>query len=208
MRAREPDRTGFVERDGVRVAWELFDRDLPPGAPTVFLLPTWAIVHSRFWKGQVPFLARFFRVLTLDNRGNGRSDRPTDPAQVTAAETIADCVAAMDATDTRRAVIVGLSMGGAFALRLAALYPERVAGAIFVGPAVAGFGDPSEEDDGIDFDLPDPVDEGWQRRTRVSWNVTGAGSPSSSSARSSPSRTRRSRSTTACGGRSRLGPRR
>jgi two-component system cell cycle sensor histidine kinase/response regulator CckA len=45
MRAREPDRTGFIDRDGVKVAWELFDRDLPAGAPTVFLLPTWAIVR-------------------------------------------------------------------------------------------------------------------------------------------------------------------
>src|SRR5882762_7191462 len=117
MRAREPDRTGFVDRDGVKVAWELFDRDLPAGAPTVFLLPTWAIIHSRFWKGQIPDLARRYRVLTLDNRGNGRSDRPAELEQLTLAQTIADCIAAMDATDTAAAVIVGLSMGGAFGLR-------------------------------------------------------------------------------------------
>ena len=66
MRAREPDRSGFVERDGVKVGWELFDRDLPADAPSVFLLPTWAIVHSRFWKGQVPDLARRYRVLTME----------------------------------------------------------------------------------------------------------------------------------------------
>src|SRR3979409_1751850 len=112
MRAREPDRSGFVDRDGVKVAWALFDRDLPPGAPTVFLLPTWAIIHSRFWKGQVGDLARRYRVLTMDNRGNGRSDRPANLELLTLAETVADCIAAMDATETAAGVIVGISMGG------------------------------------------------------------------------------------------------
>jgi pimeloyl-ACP methyl ester carboxylesterase len=169
MRAREPDRAGFVERDGVHVAWELFDRDLPPDAPTVFLLPTWAIVHSRFWKGQVPFLARRYRVLTLDNRGNGRSDRPVEPAAVTLAETVHDCIAAMDASDTPAAVVVGLSSGGAFALRIAALFPERVLGAVFVGPSLAGFGHSHTDREEIDFEADYPDAEGWRRETRASW---------------------------------------
>ena len=169
MRAREPDRTGFVDRDGVKVGWELFDRDLPPGAPTVFLLPTWAVVHSRFWKGQVPDLARRYRVLTLDNRGNGRSDRPTELEQLTLAQTIADCVAAMDVTDTAAAVIVGLSMGCAYGLRLAALHPDRVHGAILVGPAVGGFGHDFEGRVYYDFDTEAPTDEGWAKYNRHYW---------------------------------------
>ncbi len=46
------------------------------GEQTLLLLPPWAIVHSRFWKLQVPYLARHFRVITFDPRGNGASDRP------------------------------------------------------------------------------------------------------------------------------------
>ena len=42
----------------------------------MLLLPTWSIVHSRFWKAQIPYLARHCRVVTFDGRGNGRSDRP------------------------------------------------------------------------------------------------------------------------------------
>ena len=42
--------------------------------------PPWSIVHSRFWKAQVPYLARHFRVITFDPRGSGRSDRPDTPA--------------------------------------------------------------------------------------------------------------------------------
>src|SRR5438309_8701872 len=71
-RARHPDRTGFVQRDGVRVFWETYGNT----GPAVVLLPTWSIVHSRYWKGQIPYLSRHCRVVTFDGRGNGRSDRP------------------------------------------------------------------------------------------------------------------------------------
>jgi pimeloyl-ACP methyl ester carboxylesterase len=74
-RARYPDATGFVERDGVRSFYEVYGQ----GEPTVLLMPTWSIVHSRHWKMQIPYLARHCRVLTFDGRGNGRSDRPSDP---------------------------------------------------------------------------------------------------------------------------------
>ena len=71
-RARYPDESGFVERDGVSLSYEVYSSD----GPTVVLLPTWSIVHSRQWKMQIPYLARYCRVLTFDGRGNGRSDRP------------------------------------------------------------------------------------------------------------------------------------
>ena len=76
MRAREPDQVGYVERDGVRIAYETFGE----GETTIVFTPVDVIVHSRMWKAQVPYLARHFRVVTIDPRGNGRSDRPTDPA--------------------------------------------------------------------------------------------------------------------------------
>lgn len=47
------------------------------GARDLFLLPQCQVVtHSRMWKHQIPYLARYFRVITMDQRGNGRSDRP------------------------------------------------------------------------------------------------------------------------------------
>jgi len=42
-RARYPDSEGFVERDGVRVFYELYGE----GEQTILLMPTWSIVHSR-----------------------------------------------------------------------------------------------------------------------------------------------------------------
>ena len=53
MRAREPDADGLVHLDGVKLHWEVFG----DGEPTLLLLPTWTVIHSRFWKAQVPYLA-------------------------------------------------------------------------------------------------------------------------------------------------------
>ena len=106
-RARYPDESGYVERAGVRIFYEVYGS----GEPTVLLLPTWSIVHSRVWKSQIPYLARHCRVITFDGRGNGRSDRPTEPEAYRSAEFTADALAVMDATGTERAVLVALSLG-------------------------------------------------------------------------------------------------
>jgi len=141
-RAAEPHDAGCVVRDGVGIHWECYGH----GSPTILLLPTWSIVHSRHWKGQIPYLGRHFRVVTFDGRGNGRSDHPATLDGYSDHEFVADACAVLDATGTDRAVIVGLSMGGGYALRMAAEHPDRVLGAIFEGPAVHV----SEPDPGVD----------------------------------------------------------
>ena len=129
-RAAYPDIEGFVEREGQRLFYEVYGE----GEETIFLIPTWSLVHSRHWKMQIPYFARHFRVLTMDGLGNGRSDRCRDPRRYGAAEFARDCLAVMDATGTERAVMVSLSRGAQYLLELGRLAPERVAGAVFVGP--------------------------------------------------------------------------
>jgi len=129
-RARYPDAEGFVERDGEQLFYEIYGE----GEDTVFLLPTWSLFHSRHWKMQIAYLARHFRVLVMDGLGNGRASRCRDPLRYSAAEFAHDCLAVMDATGTERAVTVSLSRGAQYALELASLAPERVAGAVFIGP--------------------------------------------------------------------------
>ncbi len=129
-RARYPDSEGFVERDGQRLFYEVYGE----GEQTVFLLPTWSLVHSRFWKMQIAYLARHFRVLVMDGLGNGRSDRCRDPRRYAAAEFARDAIAVLDATGTDRAVMASWSRGAQYVLELARLAPERVAGAAFIGP--------------------------------------------------------------------------
>ncbi len=131
-RARYPDLDGYVERDGVRTFYEVYGE----GEPTVLLMPTWSIVHSRHWKMQIPYLARHCRVVTFDGRGNGRSDRPSEPNAYREEEYAADTLAVMDATATERAVLVSLSRGAQRVLHIAADHPDRVDKLVFISPAL------------------------------------------------------------------------
>jgi pimeloyl-ACP methyl ester carboxylesterase len=161
-RALYPDESGYVERDGVNLYYEVYGS----GEPTVFLLPTWSIIHSRHWKMQIPYLARHCRVLTFDGRGNGRSDRP--PSGYDEREFAADALAVMDATETERVVLVSLSMGAQRALLLAAEQPERIDGAVFICPAVP-LGDQLPARKLYPWDKELDTDEGWAKYNRYYW---------------------------------------
>jgi pimeloyl-ACP methyl ester carboxylesterase len=164
-RARYPDADGCVERDGVRVHYEVFGS----GEPTVLLLPTWSIVHSRAWKMQVHYLARHCRVLTFDGRGNGRSDRPEDEFAYAEEEYAADALAVLDATGTARAFVVGHSMGARRGLLLAAVHPERVVGAAFVAPAVPLAVQTARANAASSFERELDAYEGWAKFNRHHW---------------------------------------
>jgi pimeloyl-ACP methyl ester carboxylesterase/predicted glycosyltransferase len=165
MRACQPIRDGYVERDGIKIFYEIFGS----GEPTVLLLPTWSLLHSRHWKMQVPYLARHCRVVTFDGRGNGRSDRPTTPEAYAETEFMADAIAVMDATHTERAVIAGFSLGAQRALLLAANHPERVEAAVFVGPTYPGGGHPRPERTVYSWEDELDTDEGWAKYNKHYW---------------------------------------
>ena len=164
--ARLPDDSGYVERDGVRVWWEAYGS----GDPAILLMPTWSIVHSRHWKAQIHYLARHFRVVTLDGRGNGNSDRPLgSPAAYADVEIVADALAALDAAGVSRAVVAGLSCGGRYALALAASHPERVAGVVALAPSVPFLTPPHPWRVEHDFDAVLDTDEDWAKDNRHYW---------------------------------------
>ena len=164
-RARYPDADGYVERDGVRVFYEVYGG----GTRTVLLLPTWSIIHSRQWKGQIPYLARNYRVITFDGRGNGRSDRPSEPAAYDEREFAADALAVLDATATDHAAIVGYSLGAQRGLILATDHPERVEGAVFIGASYPGGGRPLDERARFTWADELGTDEGWAKYNKHFW---------------------------------------
>ena len=161
MRACQPVSDGYVERDGVKVYYEVYGA----GEPTVLLLPTWSIVHSRHWKMQIPYLARHCRVVTFDGRGNGRSDRPGSGYDEH--DFASDALAVMDATGTGRAVLVSLSLGAQRGLLLAAEHPARVDGAVFICPSVPLGQRPQQRVYRWDRELD--TDEGWAKYNRHYW---------------------------------------
>ena len=164
-RARYPDADGFVERDGVKIFYEVYG----DGKATILLLPPWSIVHSRGWKMQIPYLARHYRVITFDPRGNGRSDRPIGAKAYDEREFAADAVAVLDATGSDRAVIVGFSLGAQRSLLLATEHPARVAGVVFIGPAVPLAPTASRDQWVAGFNQPRDSYHGWGKYNRHYW---------------------------------------
>jgi len=163
-RARYPDQEGYVERDGVRVFYEVYGE----GERTLVLLPTWSIVHSRLWKAQIPYLARHARVVTFDGRGNGRSDRPEGVEPYLEDEFARDTLAVLDATGTERATLVASSCGALWGTIVAADHPERVDGIVYIGPAVALA--PGHAIRGVHpFDEELDTDEGWAKYNSFFW---------------------------------------
>jgi pimeloyl-ACP methyl ester carboxylesterase/predicted glycosyltransferase len=165
MRARYPDTEGFVDRGGVKVGYEVFGE----GEPAVVFAPLHLIVHSRVWKTQVPYLARRFKVITIDPRGNGRSDRPTSAAAYAETEFVADTVAVMDACDVDRAVIVGISHSGWISLLTAALHAERVLGVVAIASWPPELVPLAAHHSVYDFDEVLDTEEGWAKENRHYW---------------------------------------
>jgi pimeloyl-ACP methyl ester carboxylesterase len=161
-RARYPDEEGYVERDGVRVFYEVYG-----DAPTTFLLfPTSPISHSRLWKAQIPYLSRYFRIVTFDPRGNGKSDRPETPEAYSYWEIVGDGRAVLEATGADTALLGGLCDGGGYALMLAATRPATALGVAAIAPCVPRLtpGHPNYRR----YPSLEPLDtdEGWAK-----WNV-------------------------------------
>jgi len=133
-----PVREGFVERSGVK-SWYAVWGD---SGPWIAFAPIFQITHSAALKATVPYLSHHFRVVTMDARGNGRSDRPSDPSAYTFDEFYRDFVAVLDAVGADRVAAVGISATAMTVLRLAAEQPERVTHVIVVG----GFADARIDD--------------------------------------------------------------
>ena len=114
-RAMAPVDAGSVALRGVGVGYETFGK----GEDTVVLLPPWTIIHSRFWKAQIPYLARHFRVVSFDARGNGRSDRPIRPEDYAVAVEAEHALAVLDHMGVERCVLVAHCGAAPVALLLA-----------------------------------------------------------------------------------------
>ena len=169
MRARYPELEGRVARGDGYVAYEVYGR----GDPAIMFVPPWQIVHSRIWKAQIPVFASRHRVIAWDNRGNGRSDRPTDPRAHDTVARATNLLAVLDATGTDRAVLVALSSAAGPATIVAAEHPERVLGVVYVCPSVPigtrGHGD------GTPFYEPLDHDTGWAKENLHYWRRDYAG---------------------------------
>ncbi len=121
-----PRSEGYVQRDGLRIHFQVFG----DGPRAILLLPTWSIVHSDFWRHQVPHLAKDYTVVVFDGLGNGRSDRPLEPEAYNDRLFALDAIAVLDAAGVEQAVSVSNSAGACWNLVLAAEHSDRIPAAV------------------------------------------------------------------------------
>ncbi|MHA2069495.1 MAG: alpha/beta fold hydrolase [Candidatus Thorarchaeota archaeon] len=76
------------------------------------------------WWFQTKAFKKYYRIITFDNRGVGKSDKPTGP--YTVKRMADDAIGLMDHLGIEKAHVLGISMGGMIAQELAINHPERV----------------------------------------------------------------------------------
>lgn len=126
---QEPACAKAEASDGATIYYERFtpphQSDVPADDPQTILLLMGLGANGRAWAPMVRRLLRAgFDVLTLDNRGCGRSATRLRPW--TTSMMAEDAVAVLDAAGVERAHILGASLGGMIAQELALRHPERV----------------------------------------------------------------------------------
>jgi pimeloyl-ACP methyl ester carboxylesterase len=147
-----------IERNGTRIHYEV-EGDGPP-----LILHTGGGGDLRMWRlaGYADGLAGR-RLILMDHRGRGQSDRPTGVAQHGIDEYVDDVLAVADAAGAERFDFFGYSAGAEVGYRLAARHPDRVAALVGLG-AIGG----PDEDRGGSGDIAARVRrEGAE--TLVSW---------------------------------------
>ena len=106
--------------DGIRLHNEAFGR---AGAPAVLMIQGLG-ADKHGWDMQRIPLSLQYRVIALDNRGAGRSDKPF--GHYTLEQMADDAIAVLDHVGVEKAHVVGASMGGAISQIVGLKYPDRV----------------------------------------------------------------------------------
>jgi pimeloyl-ACP methyl ester carboxylesterase len=117
-----------IVHKGTMLAYE----DRGAGKPAFVFVHGWTCNRS-FFAPQAEYFARRHRVVSVDLRGHGESDKPQGP--YTRAQDAEDIAYVIEQLGLGPVVAVGHSMGGLVVLQLAAAHPDRVAAIVMVDPA-------------------------------------------------------------------------
>jgi pimeloyl-ACP methyl ester carboxylesterase len=111
-------------------------------------------VSQEMWKPVIKALAKDYKVIALDCRGHGGSEKPHDPEKY-GLEMTKDAIRLLDHLKIDKAHVVGYSMGGAITLQLAARYPDRLRTA-----TLGGMGLPRPDGERFYAMLADSLEQG------------------------------------------------
>ena len=126
--------TRYASSGGISIAYQV----LGSGPFDLVLVHGWVSHLDMQWDEPhlAAFLSRlasFARLIILDKRGTGLSDRVALTELPTLEQRMDDLRAVMDAADSEKATLFGISEGGAMCLLFAATYPRRVRSVLTFG---------------------------------------------------------------------------
>ncbi|MEM6974169.1 MAG: alpha/beta hydrolase [Pseudomonadota bacterium] len=127
----------FTTADGTTLVYDDEGPAVPSGLPVLCLAGL-----TRDARDFAPLSAHLtdrYRVIRLDSRGRGRSDRAADPmAAYQVPVEAGDAIALLDHLGIERAALIGTSRGGLLAMGIAAMAPGRLAGVVLndIGPVI------------------------------------------------------------------------
>ncbi len=141
-----------------------------PNGPAVLLIHGYT--DSSFSYSRVmPLLDTRYRILAIDQRGHGETDKPQTGYEMR--DFAADAAAFLDAMSIKSATIVGHSMGSFVAMQTALDHPAKVSRLVLIGTAATGGNDVVKELLAAVGTLTDPVPRQFAHDVQV-----GASSPS------------------------------
>jgi pimeloyl-ACP methyl ester carboxylesterase/predicted glycosyltransferase len=147
----------YVHRPDARIFYQVTGS----GRRDLFLLPPCQVVtHSRMWKHQIPYLSRSFRVITMDPRGNGRSDRPATGYDLDTR--YHDLLSVLEEVARPPFALVAFSCAGPLAFRYAAEHPSSLSHLVLVSGQYAE-SVPQPFDERVARVIRDDFD-GWRER--------------------------------------------
>ena len=158
---------------GVEIAY-----DVAGDGDPVLLIHGFASSSQVNWKdtGWVKTLvAAGHKVITIDNRGHGQSEKLYDPSQYTATLMAEDARQLLDHLDIEMADVMGYSMGARITAFLTLAHPERVRRAVFGGLAsrmITGFSNSEEIAAGLEAQSVDDVTDPAARAFRIFAEMT------------------------------------
>src|SRR5437773_1476057 len=112
----------FADNRGVRVHYRVEGE----GQPLVLQHGLIQTVEDWYGTGYVDALKPDYRLILVDGRGHGQSDKPHDPSAYSLDRWVADVTTVLDALDLAKAHFWGYSMGGWIGFGMAKYAPERV----------------------------------------------------------------------------------
>jgi pimeloyl-ACP methyl ester carboxylesterase len=120
----------YADNDGVRIHYCVEGT----GPPLVLLHGFTDSLESWYEQGYVAALRPSYRVVLVDSRGHGASDKPHDPDAYVLEKRAGDVVAVLDALGLAKAHFWGYSMGSWIGFGMAQFAPGRVDRLVVGGP--------------------------------------------------------------------------